>query len=199
MPHFKNGQLDVDTEPYRLRKWFSRTIYVSLLVFGLQAIFFSFFPYELLLTPSELAGYQGLGIDIRFTLGVTGGIIGLLTPVAVGLLSIGWALEDSGLVHYDLPGKSDQMYEIEPVFRRYISYLKGYAGVSSVLFLITIIIYLINFGSDRLIDAIIIVLMPFFAMGFSSLGYLIYTKTNTTFLRGKYDNIGHITEDAIRS
>ena len=198
MPNFKNGQIEVETKPYRLRKWFSRGIYVSLLVLGIQTFLFNIFPYEAMLTSSDLIGFQGAGIDIRFTLGVTGGIVSLLTPVAVGLLSIGWALEDSGLVHYDFPKEPDRIYEIEPIFQRYMSYLKGYAGLSSILFLITIVVYFINIGSTRWIDAIVTVINPLMAMMLFTLGYLVYVKSNTKFLRGRYESVGHVTEDNIK-
>jgi hypothetical protein len=199
MPDFKNGEIAIETKPYRLRKWFGRAVYVSLLVLGLQALLTGFFPHELLLTPADLAGYEGLGMDIRFVLGVTTGIVGLLTPLAVGLLSIGWAMEDAGLVHYDLPEESDRIYEVEPIFRRYISYLKGYAGFSSLIFLISLILYLGVLGPERYIDVFFTIVMPFQAILYSAFGYLAYVQTNTKFLKGRYPSVGRITEDEIQS
>ena len=199
MPDFKNGQTDIETKPYRLKKWFWRSIYVSLLVLGIQAFLVGFFPYESMLTPTDLLGYQGAGIDIRFTLSVTSGIVGLLTPIAVGVLSVGWALEDSGLIHYDLPKEGDRIYEVEPIFRRYISYIKGYAGLSSILFLVTIIFYFIGYGAERWLDAFFTMIIPFQAMLYSAFGYFTYVKTNTKFLRGRYPPVGTVTEDEIQT
>ena len=199
MPDFKNGQTDIETKPYRLKKWFWRSIYVSLLVLGIQAFLVGFFPYESMLTPTDLLGYQGAGIDIRFTLSVTSGIVGLLTPIAVGVLSVGWALEDSGLIHYDLPKEGDRIYEVEPIFRRYISYIKGYAGLSSILFLVTIIFYFIGYGAERWLDAFFTMIIPFQAMLYSAFGYFTYVKTNTQFLRGRYPPVGPVTEDEIQT
>ncbi|NHJ14046.1 MAG: hypothetical protein EAX95_10245 [Candidatus Thorarchaeota archaeon] len=199
MPEFKNGQTDVDTKPYRFRKWLSRAFFVSLLILGMQSFLIGIFPYEALLTPNALLGYEGAGIDIRFTLGVTGGIVDLLTPIAVGIFSIAWALEDSGLVHYDLPKESDRIYEVEPIFRRYESYVKGYAGLASILYLVTIVIYFLSWGPERWIDAIVTVIYPLIAMLLSAIGYLGYIKTNTSFLKGKYPSVGRVTEDEIAS
>lgn len=199
MPDFKNGEIAIETKPYRLRKWFGRSVYVSLLVLGLQALIMGFFPHELMLTPDNLLGYQGAEVDIRFVLSVTTGIVGLLTPLAVGLLSVGWAMEDAGLVHYDLPEESDRIYEVEPIFRRYISYLKGYAGFSSVIFLVSIILYFTFGVSGRFIDAIFTMVMPFQAILYSGFGYLMYVYTNTKFLKGRYPPVGRITEDEIAS
>jgi hypothetical protein len=197
MPDFKNGEIDISTKPYRLRKWFGRAVYVSLLVLGLQALITGFFPHELLITPTDLSGYIGAGIDIRFVLGVTTGIVGLLTPLAVGLLSVGWSMEDAGLVHYDLPEDSDRIYEVEPIFRRYVSYLKGYAGFSSLIFLISLVLYFGSLGPTRFVDVIFTMVMPFQAILYSAFGYLAYVKTNTNFLKGKYPPVGRVTEDEI--
>ena len=199
MADFKNGELEIDTEPYRVGKWFKRSIFVSLLVLGIQALFLGFFPHQALLTPADLAGYEGLGIDIRYVLGVTTGIVGLVTPVAVGLLSVGWAMEDSGLVHYDLPGEPTRIYEVEPVFRRYNSYLKGYAGFSSIIYLLSIVVYFPQFGMDRMIDVVFTLIMPFQAILYCGFGYLAYVLVNTQFLRGRYKKVGQITEDEILS
>ena len=57
-PGFKNAEISVDTKPNRLGKWFSRSVYVALLVFGLQAFLLNIFPHELLLTPTQHSNYS---------------------------------------------------------------------------------------------------------------------------------------------
>jgi hypothetical protein len=108
-------------------------------------------------------------------------------------------MEDSGLVHYDLPEESDRIYEVEPIFRRYISYLKGYAGFSSIIFLVSIVYYFLFVVSDRFVDAVFTMVMPLQAILYSGFGYLVYVYTNTKFLRGKYPEVGRITEDEIQN
>ncbi len=198
MPEFKDGEVQVDRTPATARTWLSRGLYVSLLVLGIEALLVGFFPFELLYTPAALLGYQGAGVDIRFTLSASGDMVGLLTPIAVGLLSVGWALEDSGLVHYDLPEEPNRLYEIEPTFRRYINYLKGYAGFSSVLFLFSIVFYFaVTIGPERYVDAVFTILLPLQAILFAALAYLTYVKVNSSFLRGRFPMVGRVSESDI--
>lgn len=65
------------------------------------------------------------------------------------------------IFHYDIPKEHDRIYEIEPTIRRYASYLKGYAGFSSLLFLASIVLYFVTaFGPERCIDALFSIIIP---------------------------------------
>ena len=142
--------------------------------------------------------YTEAGVDIRFVLGVSTAVVGLLTPVAVAILSVGWSFEDAGLVHFDIPKDNTRLYEIEPIFRRYNSYVKGYAGLSSLLFLLAIVTYF-AFFPGRFIDAIITLILPLTTVLLTPLAYYTYVKTNTSFLRGKYLTLGQVTEEELLS
>ena len=171
---------------------------LGLLVLGIQAALFSFFPYAAFLSPEDLVDYTEAGVDIRFVLGVSTAVVGLLTPVAVAILSVGWSFEDAGLVHFDIPKDNTRLYEIEPIFRRYNSYVKGYAGLSSLLFLLAIVTYF-AFFPGRFIDAIITLILPLTTVLLTPLAYYTYVKTNTSFLRGKYLTLGQVTEEELLS
>ncbi len=198
MPNFKNGQIEYESNPQALKKWFTRALIIGLLVLGIQAALFSFIPYDAFLSPEDFVDYTEASVDIRFILGVSTAVVGLLTPIAVAILSVGWSLEDAGLVHFDIPKDSKRIYEIEPIFRRYNSYVKGYAGLSALLFLFAIVVYF-AFVPGRLIDAIVTLILPLTTILSTSLAYYVYVKTNTSFLRGKYPILGQVTEENLLS
>jgi len=100
-------------------------------------------------------------------------IVGLVLPIVIGLWSIGWMLEDSGLIHYSLKKRSDQLFEIEPIHLRFNSYLKGYSGISAIIFLITLIVYFSGFPG-RTSDAITLGFTPAIAILNSIPAYIIY-------------------------
>ncbi|MBD3353892.1 MAG: hypothetical protein GF364_20585 [Candidatus Lokiarchaeota archaeon] len=83
-------------------------------------------------SPEDLCRYAEAGMNPEYNFVMFLTIFGLLVPASIALLSISWILEDSGLVHYSF--KEGDFYEIEPIHNKYGSYLKGYAGISSLIF-----------------------------------------------------------------
>jgi hypothetical protein len=106
-------------------------------------------------------------------------------PFVNGLWSIGWVMEDAGLMHYKFEKEErNRLYEIEPVYRNYSYYLKGYAGISSILFLYNVIIAWIQVTSEsRIADIIASIFLPAIAILLSIPSYIIYGKfVNKKFL-----------------
>ncbi|MBD3340324.1 MAG: hypothetical protein GF353_14515 [Candidatus Lokiarchaeota archaeon] len=118
------------------------------------------------------------GVPAIYTNSVLISLISLTLPFVIGLWSIGWALEDSGLMHYKFdnrPGKP--LYEIEPVYQNYSSYLRGYAGVSSVLFLVQVIITWASVTVEpKISDGFFTILILALVILFSIPAYVIYAK-----------------------
>ncbi len=62
----------------------------------------------------------------------------LIFPIVIGLWSVGWVMDDAGLIHYKLPGRdSKKHFEIEPTHLKYTVGLKTFAGVSAFLFFLS--------------------------------------------------------------
>ncbi|TXT55079.1 MAG: membrane protein of unknown function [Promethearchaeota archaeon] len=92
------------------------------------------------------------------------GFANIIFPLIVGLWANGWVLEDTGLMHFKLPKENEAfLYEIEPIYLKYNSFVKGYAGISSIFYLVTAIIFYISYD---LIDVIALVLSQIIFMMF---------------------------------
>jgi hypothetical protein len=128
---------------------------------------------------------------------VTLSLAGFISPIAFGLWTVSWAMEDAGLMHYHLPESDDELlYEIEPVYRRYGNYLKGYAGVASIIF-ISWIIYLL-WVADMNFDAVIFTLLiPVFSILQTIPGYFVYSRLSTNFLTSSLSEISRVSESEI--
>ena len=143
---FENTYVDLSANSFDVKKFGKRLVYLFLLTMGLSAMLLSsgIIRVSDFLTDHQ-KGYwiedQGIDnplyiSDIFITIAYT------VFPLAVGLWAIGWALEDCGLMHYDLPKQGEKrLYEIEPIFRKYQSVIKGYAGISAIVYFISAIAY----------------------------------------------------------
>jgi len=132
--------------------------------------------------------YEEEGLDLRFVLPVLMTItFTFIFPLVIGLWSVGWALADAGLVHYSgLEGQKeryDKLFEIEPTHMKYNNYLKGYAGISSVVFLVSLAIYSTGF-QGRASDVLTVILIPAISIIYSIPPYLVYGLE-----KGKFRNL----------
>lgn len=148
----RENELDV-------KKLVKRFIYLFLLVMGMSAMFLNmglFGPADFLTDQQRKYWIQQQGIDNSLYIGdIFATITSLALPIAVGLWSIGWALEDCGLMHYKLPETEEKMlFEIEPVYRKYQSIVKGYAGISAILYFVSAVSYHIVRESGRIMDVL---------------------------------------------
>ena len=97
--------------------------------------------------------------------------MGFVFPLAVGLWAVSWAMEDAGLMHYAF--KSEDNYEIEPIHIRYTSYLKGYAGISALMFVIQFTMYQAN--QNSLEDGLLILAVVLLAIVCFFPAYFLFT------------------------
>lgn len=176
----------IQTTPMILskRKFLVRSIYMFLLTLGLLSFILP------LINPADwlpdgknaIKYYEGdLGVPGQYTMNVMNIIIMLIAPFAVGLWSIAWAMEDAGLMHYKFDDrKGRELYEIEPIHINYSSYLKGYAGISSIFFLIQVAITWSTIrestGESRISDVIGTFLVPLVIIVLALPAYIIYAK-----------------------
>jgi hypothetical protein len=146
--------------------------------------------------------YEGdLGVLAIYTTSVLSSMVFLTLPIVVGIWSIGWSLEDQGLMHYkfdDRPGR--ELYEIEPIHVNYTNYLKGYAGISSILFLIQVAITWASVTVEpRISDVIATILIPAVIIIVSLPAYILYSKFVATkdFLRKDLQKLKILSESDV--
>lgn len=179
--HYNDAYIETDPNILSSKIFVKRAIYIFLLTLGFLAIIIPLMSNEiakLFIIPKNAEFYEGEGLDLRFVLPVLFSItFTFILPIVMGLWSIGWVLEDSGLIHYSgLEGQRerlDKLFEIEPTHLRYNSYLKGYAGISSIVFLISLTVYFMGF-EGRAEDAFFVILTPLMTIIISVPAYIIY-------------------------
>ncbi|KKN06618.1 hypothetical protein LCGC14_1075360 [marine sediment metagenome] len=148
---YENTFIQLEEDPIDLKKFFKRSVYVFLLTFGLIATLLNYgvFTAESFVNPTRLQEMQVGDESILYNLLTIFGLVGAVLPIVIGLWSIGWIIEDSGLMHYKLSKESSFSYfEIEPVHIRYNAIVKGYAGITGILFLINAAQYWSQFFDD---------------------------------------------------
>jgi hypothetical protein len=178
---YKDAFIETDLDAFTPKKIIIRLIYIFLLTLGFLAIVVPLMSDEvarMFINTGTVDFYEDEGLDLRFVLPVLMTItFSFIFPIVIGLWSIGWALADSGLVHYSgLEGQKeryDKLFEIEPTHMKYNNYLKGYAGISSVVFLISLAIYFTGF-QGRATDVMMVILIPAFSILYSIPPYLVY-------------------------
>ncbi|MBD3404827.1 MAG: hypothetical protein GF411_01670 [Candidatus Lokiarchaeota archaeon] len=175
---YEDGYVPLEVSGLKTNRMIMRLIYVYLLVVGLLNTLLNLFDPEIFLTNDMLTS----GINPLYNISYIFCIAGIATPITVALWSVGWALEDAGLIHYKLPAKtSGELYEIEPVYRSYSSYLKGFAGFSTILSLFVMYDYFTSIGLD--FDAISVFLIPFHAMLIVIPAYVLFSVFGSKWLR----------------
>ncbi|MFW9933163.1 MAG: hypothetical protein ACFFDR_10950, partial [Candidatus Thorarchaeota archaeon] len=96
-----------------------------------------------MMSPKEITEFPLDGISeefFKYTPPVIITLTGLIAPIAMGFWAVSWILEDAGLVHYQFSDDDSPLFEVEPVYLRLKGYLKGYAGLSSILFFLSMIL-----------------------------------------------------------
>ncbi len=129
-----------------------RMILTTLLAFGLGGAILPLFDVDQLISPQIACSYIERGLNYEYHFDILFIIMGLVLPLAVALMSVSWALEDAGVMHYCLDKFG--LYEIEPVHVKYSQFLKGYAGISSLMFALQFVSY--QFENNSIEDAALI-------------------------------------------
>lgn len=188
---YKDAYIETDLDAFTPKKLIIRLIYIFLLTLGFLAIVLPLMSEgvaRMFINTGTVDFYEEEGLDLRFVLPVLMAItFAFVFPIVIGLWSVGWALADSGLVHYSgLEGQKeryDKLFEIEPTHMKYNNYLKGYAGISSVVFLISLAIYFTGF-EGRAEDVMMVILIPAITIIYSIPPYIVYGLD-----KGKFQNL----------
>ncbi|MCK4567507.1 MAG: hypothetical protein KAU48_09385, partial [Candidatus Thorarchaeota archaeon] len=195
---YKDAYLPVTQNRLSIKQWFGRASLVSLLILGFIAAIVNIIDPLLFMTQVEYnefiieTGLPQLAPPVIITL------TGLIAPIAFGLFAISWIMEDAGLIHYSIPAEDeDKLYKVEPVHDSYSSYLKGYSGLSSLIFLISVF-YLFWTHGGNVESAIFTLLVPIFAILQTIPGYILYVRLDKSFLTSKLPEARRLNESDLR-
>lgn len=196
MSDVREGFIELDSDPLLFRTVVSRAIFTFLLVMGLESTIIPLFELTLFIPAGEyaewlVAPYVPLHLHPNIFI-VTAG---MLFPIAISIFACVWTLEDSGLVHYDLPDDISKYQEISPVYSKLSNYLKGFAGFSALIYYISAIIEMIEFGTEQLTFkwvAFVSVIVFVWAL----VGILIYSKLNRNWVRKGLTKLDRIQNDS---
>ncbi|MGY5852415.1 MAG: hypothetical protein RTU92_02485 [Candidatus Thorarchaeota archaeon] len=194
MPGYKNAYISITSRPLQLRRWLGRALLTALLILGLISILVNVIDPLLFMNIEQYTMFSDLMGFPQLSPSVTLSLAGFVAPIAFGLWAASWAMEDAGLMHYNLPESGDEhLYEIEPVYRRYSSYLKGYAGLASLIF-ISWTLYLLSISPLNFQAVIFTLLMPVFSILQTIPGYFVYSRLNTSFLTSNLSEINRVVK-----
>ncbi len=158
-PEYKDAYLPLARNQLSIKQWFGRASLVALLILGLVAAIINIIDPLWFMSVSEYNEFLTETGLPQFAPPVTVTLAGLIAPLAFGLFAISWIMEDAGLIHYNIPpGDEIKLYRVEPVHESYNSFLKGYSGLSSIIFLISAF-YLFWSNSGNYESAIFTLLM----------------------------------------
>ncbi|MBD3406130.1 MAG: hypothetical protein GF411_08400 [Candidatus Lokiarchaeota archaeon] len=193
MRGYKSAYLPVHHDSLSLRRWFGRAVLTSLLILGLLAAIINVIDPQLFMPPSEYAAFLAETGLPQYTPPVTISLAGFLSPIAFGLWAASWALEDAGIIQYYLPEKDGILYDIEPIHHQYSGYLKGYAGLSAIIFFASI--FFLFAGQEGLVEvAAFTLIIPLFLILQTIPGYIVFTRTSKAYLRKGLPKAGPLTE-----
>jgi hypothetical protein len=189
-PDYTNSYIDLPNPELTQRRIIGRSLYMGLLVMGIVSILIYIVPYELLIPVGAVEEPTPLHLTS------VASMAGLVGPFAMALWSVSWSFREASLVHYKIPDAgTDELYEIEPIHMRYDSFLKGYAGFSSLLFLVNLtLVYL----STREIEMAFMVLYVFMHICLLTLPSIyLHSKMNHMWLRRGLSKVRRITRDDV--
>ena len=185
---YKNSYVDIPSELFNVRKFFKRAIFVFLLTMGLSATLISsgFIRVKDFLTEDQEGYWVGeIGIDNPLYIqDIFVNIAFIVYPIAIGILAIGWAIEDAGLIHHKLPSENVRtLYKIEPLHLEYKNIISGYAGITAIVYYVSFIAYYFAI-SLRDISAImgILVATPILLIFTFVPAYFIYSLISKKYL-----------------
>lgn len=183
MRKYENTYIQIQ-DNYRLssKKLMSRVLYVVLMSFGMIRFLISLNLYspEIIASIWQSSYPELLDKYLLFNSPL------LVLPIIVAISSIGWVLEDIGLMHYKYDGKKN-FFEFEPIHYRYNSFLKGFAGISTFFFIFSLIVeslLLPPYSIGYIMQYFMFNLMMGFLSAATMLpGYFIYNRLNKDHLK----------------
>jgi hypothetical protein len=193
---YKDGYITRKSKATQKGVIIKRMIFTILLTFGFLAALIPNLNITDWITEEDICSYgeHGANTAYNFTMLIT--VFGILFPISIGLSSVSWAIEDSGLMHYSF--KTEDYFEIEPVHTKYSSYLNGYAGISAIIFVVefvTIVATTNSYADATLIFAVLVI-----AIGCFLPAYFIFVKTmkDHAYLREDLKEMKILTENDIQ-
>ena len=120
----------------------------------------------------------------------------LLLPIVVGIWATAWALEDAGVIHYNI-SKDRRLFEIEPVHYKYKSILNSYIDISVIIALISIVVFHITYSRENMSNILLSIFTIPMVMMFSFVTYVVYWKSGKNFIVKNMKEIRTITEDEL--
>ncbi|MBY8996562.1 MAG: hypothetical protein KGD60_02435 [Candidatus Thorarchaeota archaeon] len=189
---YVNAYVDLPRPTLKLTRVIRRAIYLGLLTMGIVSILIYIIPPTLLLPPGAVQP----PITV-FHMASIASIAGLVVPISIALWSSGWSYRDASLVHYKIPDDGvDELYEIEPIHLRFDSFLKGYAGFSSILFIINLVI--VQFTTEDFTMALL-VLYVFMHVSLLTLPAIyVHSRMNHMWLRKNLPKARRFTKSDVQ-
>jgi hypothetical protein len=181
------------------KKFIKRAIFCTLLTFGLVSTINSAIDISYLFVRAEdVEIFTEIGIPLQYTTTVFGSLLAFGVPLAIGISSIGWALEDSGIIHYYLPkAESDQYYEIEPVHFKYDDMIEGFAGITALFYFIGLLWFYITQHPEESLAIFWIALNGIVTIFFMTIPYMFYTRISRKFLTKKLPEVKKLNQSDI--
>lgn len=180
---YENAYIPKGSTAFSPTKLLIRGIYSVLLMLGFLSIILplvSQYTINLWLSEATINALNSEGVILYYSMDVLIPHICILVPFITGIWSVEWAMDEAGLMHFKFDAREDrELYEIEPIYRKYSSYIKGYAGISSIIFFLNLIISYAELLPEypfRLIDMIVVLFVPFLTILIILPGYVLYFK-----------------------
>jgi hypothetical protein len=186
---YENAYVDLPPPELTASRIFRRALYIGLLTMGILSILIYVIPPGLLLTSS---------FDVSiYNMAFVASIAGFVVPISIAMWSASWSYHDASLVHYRIPDNGiDALYEIEPIHLRYDSFLKGYAGLSSIIFIINLIV--VQLATDGQLMALL-VLYVFMHMSLLTVPAIyVHSRMNHMWLRKNLPKARRFTKSDVR-
>ena len=176
--NFENGYIPINLEEISIdfKQYVKRAIFVALLAIGLLATLAPIINLDLFVAERQMEYLNERGIPVQYSMDGFLAVLLLIFPFSLGLWAIGWAMEDLGLIHYRLPDEeTPTLFEIEPMHLKYTQIIKGYAGISAIVYYIGILIwYVTNPGAGQITDIIFTFMTIFLWILLSFPYYFLY-------------------------
>lgn len=157
---FEDGYLNIEEDQIDFKIHLKRAIFTILLSIGLAATIMRLIDPKLFISEMQYEYLQDEGTPVRYSTDGFLGFLLILLPIVIGLWSIGWTMEDLGLLHYRLP-EDDKiaLFEIKPMHLKYTQILKGYAGISALIYYIEIVGFYVTHPDNTEFAGIIFMFM----------------------------------------
>jgi hypothetical protein len=184
LKRYKDAYIENSVKVISLKKYLKRVFYCILTTLGFLSFVIPRIDLRLILDSAYLQRFEDYGISPGYSNAVQITLISIFMVISVGIWSIGWAIEDAGLMHFSLQTnrKGKEFYEIEPIHLKFFSYLKGFAGITSIFYLFELgLAYgsVLETNPGVLIDLLTTTLIPIGMIIFLIPAYLIYSWKGT--------------------